>query len=461
MLDVHDRMMRGLEQTRPARPRAGGAARRARTIAERRAAHIGLTQPELAVLLAYSKITLYAELLDSDLPEDPALTARAGRLLPGAAARALRRPAAAAPAAARDRRHAGDQRRRRPRRHHVRVPAAGGHGRERRPTSRAPTPSRATCSTCAASGPTSRRSTSRSTPTRRSRCCSRPAAWSSGPRAGCCATGRGRSTSAPRSSGSPPGAALVAEALPGVLVADEREAFEARVARARARTACPSRWPAASRACGDLFAALDIVGVAGATGRSIGEVARAALPRRRPAAACTGCATGSRRCRATTAGRRWRAPRCATTSSASTPSSPPTSCAARRRRAARAPRRAWTPGSRRNRPAGRALPRHPRRHPHERDLRPHDAAGGAARAAQPQPGLRCRLTSPPAGWAPAGDLDLYYEIHGSGRPMLLLHGAFMTIDLMGPMVAGPGPDPAGDRRRAAGRTGTRRTPTGR
>ena len=43
-------------------------------ITDRRAAHAGLTQPELAVLLAYSKITLYAELLDSDLPEDPALT---------------------------------------------------------------------------------------------------------------------------------------------------------------------------------------------------------------------------------------------------------------------------------------------------------------------------------------------------------------------------------------------------
>src|SRR5207244_5822452 len=43
------------------------------TIAERHTAHIGLARPELAVLLAYSKIVLYAELLSSDLPDDPLL----------------------------------------------------------------------------------------------------------------------------------------------------------------------------------------------------------------------------------------------------------------------------------------------------------------------------------------------------------------------------------------------------
>jgi len=40
-------------------------------IAERQAAKLGLTSPERAVLLAYSKMWLYDELLDSDLPEDP------------------------------------------------------------------------------------------------------------------------------------------------------------------------------------------------------------------------------------------------------------------------------------------------------------------------------------------------------------------------------------------------------
>jgi pimeloyl-ACP methyl ester carboxylesterase len=37
-------------------------------------------------------------------------------------------------------------------------------------------------------------------------------------------------------------------------------------------------------------------------------------------------------------------------------------------------------------------------------------------------------------YAPLGDLKMYYEIHGHGRPTLVLHGAYMTIDLMGPIV---------------------------
>ncbi len=44
-----------------------------RTINERRQAQLGLTQPELSVLLAYTKITLEDELLDSALPDDPFL----------------------------------------------------------------------------------------------------------------------------------------------------------------------------------------------------------------------------------------------------------------------------------------------------------------------------------------------------------------------------------------------------
>jgi pimeloyl-ACP methyl ester carboxylesterase len=40
------------------------------------------------------------------------------------------------------------------------------------------------------------------------------------------------------------------------------------------------------------------------------------------------------------------------------------------------------------------------------------------------------------GYAPVGDLSMYYEIHGRGEPLILLHGAYMTIEMMGPMVAG-------------------------
>src|SRR5204863_1134813 len=44
-------------------------------IAERKREHRGLTRPELATLLAYTKIDLFSELLDSDVPEDPYLSA--------------------------------------------------------------------------------------------------------------------------------------------------------------------------------------------------------------------------------------------------------------------------------------------------------------------------------------------------------------------------------------------------
>jgi pimeloyl-ACP methyl ester carboxylesterase len=39
-----------------------------------------------------------------------------------------------------------------------------------------------------------------------------------------------------------------------------------------------------------------------------------------------------------------------------------------------------------------------------------------------------------SGYAPLGELNLYYEVHGEGRPLVLLHGAYFTIDLMGPIV---------------------------
>lgn len=43
-------------------------------------------------------------------------------------------------------------------------------------------------------------------------------------------------------------------------------------------------------------------------------------------------------------------------------------------------------------------------------------------------------TTPRTGYAPINGLTMYYEIHGAGRPLVLLHGAYMTIDLMGELV---------------------------
>jgi glutamate dehydrogenase len=74
MLDVHARLIHSYE--------AAGKLDRAleglpddESLAERKREHEGLTRPELSVLLAYTKIDLYRELLDSGVPEDPYLSA--------------------------------------------------------------------------------------------------------------------------------------------------------------------------------------------------------------------------------------------------------------------------------------------------------------------------------------------------------------------------------------------------
>ena len=43
-------------------------------------------------------------------------------------------------------------------------------------------------------------------------------------------------------------------------------------------------------------------------------------------------------------------------------------------------------------------------------------------------------TSPQTGYAPVNGLEMYYEIHGTGRPLVLLHGAYMTIDTFGEVL---------------------------
>jgi glutamate dehydrogenase len=81
MVDVHQRLIRSLEQS-------GQLSRELEflpsdaTFEARRADHLGLVAPELAVLMAYCKIGLYAELLESDLPEDPYLAHDLERYFP-------------------------------------------------------------------------------------------------------------------------------------------------------------------------------------------------------------------------------------------------------------------------------------------------------------------------------------------------------------------------------------------
>jgi pimeloyl-ACP methyl ester carboxylesterase len=43
---------------------------------------------------------------------------------------------------------------------------------------------------------------------------------------------------------------------------------------------------------------------------------------------------------------------------------------------------------------------------------------------------------PRTGFAPVNGLEMYYEVHGDGPPLLLLHGAYMTAAGMAPLVPG-------------------------
>jgi pimeloyl-ACP methyl ester carboxylesterase len=43
-------------------------------------------------------------------------------------------------------------------------------------------------------------------------------------------------------------------------------------------------------------------------------------------------------------------------------------------------------------------------------------------------------TTPQSGYAPVNGLRMYYEIHGTGEPLVVLHGAYMTIETMGQIV---------------------------
>ncbi len=81
LLHVHSDWMRRME-------RAGLLDREieflpnTKEIARRRELGVGLTQPELSVLLAYTKIVLAEELLDSDVPDDPFLRGQLYRYFP-------------------------------------------------------------------------------------------------------------------------------------------------------------------------------------------------------------------------------------------------------------------------------------------------------------------------------------------------------------------------------------------
>ncbi len=81
LLTEHVRFIRHLER-RGKLDREAESLPTDKVIADRLAAGEGLTRPEIALLLAYGKITLYQELLASDVPEDPYLSRELRRHFP-------------------------------------------------------------------------------------------------------------------------------------------------------------------------------------------------------------------------------------------------------------------------------------------------------------------------------------------------------------------------------------------
>jgi glutamate dehydrogenase len=81
MVDVHARLLDSLEAGRRL-DRELEALPSGEELVERKQNGAGLTRPELSVVLAYSKNDLFAELLDSDVPEDAHLSSELNRYFP-------------------------------------------------------------------------------------------------------------------------------------------------------------------------------------------------------------------------------------------------------------------------------------------------------------------------------------------------------------------------------------------
>ena len=128
-------------------------------LVDRRKRGVGLSRPELSILLAYSKIWLTNHLLASDVPEDPYLSTELVRYFPEPRAGEVRARQIA--------QHRLPPRKSSPRRPptvsstawapDLRAARPGGHGRAARADPPAPTQPRAKYSTCARPGPRSRR----------------------------------------------------------------------------------------------------------------------------------------------------------------------------------------------------------------------------------------------------------------------------------------------------------------
>ena len=317
MVDVHARLIRHLEQT-------AGLNRKLEflptddAIDERKAAHQGLVAPELAVVMAYCKIHLYQQLLDSDLPEDGYLAPRPRALLPRAAARALRRARCASHRLKREiiatvvanqlvdragttfafrlgeetgRAAGGPGAGVRHRARGARDALVLGRGRGARQPGRRPDPARD-----ADRGPAAGRARD-------------PLARAREPLPG--------RASRRRSGAFEPGAELLAARAPRRARGRGPRGVRRAGGRARAGRRARRAGPADRRDAVDARAVRHRRGGVDAPSTTRTTCCGCTSGSAR-ASSSTGCATGSSSCRAPTAGRRWPAPRCATTCSTCT-----------------------------------------------------------------------------------------------------------------------------------------------
>lgn len=68
------------------------------------------------------------------------------------------------------------------------------------------------------------------------------------------------------------------------------------------------------------------------------------------------------------------------------------------------------------------------------------AAGALPTVADPattasEKGTPMSTNRPASGYAPVNGVEVYYELHGRGKPLVLLHGGFGSIEMFGPVLA--------------------------
>ena len=62
------------------------------------------------------------------------------------------------------------------------------------------------------------------------------------------------------------------------------------------------------------------------------------------------------------------------------------------------------------------------------------AMGGAEAAGQGEAAAQT-VAAAETGYVPVNGLNMYYEVRGEGQPTVVLHGAYMSADSMGPFIA--------------------------